>query len=231
MGLLDTIQAMNLNQLDDPLQTGALVGRQAAPVRAPIRVGRASDVPAAAKHRGRRALWIVAVGLVVVAAVAAVATWRILEPPSPVTAHTETPTAPVTATPATAPATPTESPSPPSAPVLPGSRPHELGPAGQILEEGLSKKPTATAVTPTPPPSPRTAPSTSPVAPDPVQKLAPPFDLIGTKAAPNPKRPPVALAPSPSRSPSTRTAKVRAARDAATKVAPPLDLIDKVHDR
>lgn len=152
------------------------------PVRAPIRVRQTSDAPPSVEPRSRRAVWIAAGGLV--AAAAAIAAWRLLEPSSLVTAHTETPVAAIPAAPVT---TPTESPAP--APIPPESRSDELGPARQILEQRLGKKPTApevapnskrttVAVAPSPPRPPRTPPAKTRVARDPVQKVAPPLDLI-----------------------------------------------------
>ncbi|MGH7416462.1 MAG: serine/threonine-protein kinase, partial [Candidatus Rokuibacteriota bacterium] len=115
-----------------------------APVRASIRVGQASVAPPAAARHGRRALWIGAGGLVAVAAV--LAAWRLLEPSSSVTAHSEPPAAPVVAIPAAPVATPTESPPTPQ-PALPQPpRAQELGGAGPIIDEGLRKKELARTV-------------------------------------------------------------------------------------
>ncbi|MGH7345721.1 MAG: protein kinase domain-containing protein [Candidatus Rokuibacteriota bacterium] len=158
-----------------------------AQARASIRVRQASVAPPAAARHGRRALWIAAGGLVAVAAV--LAAWRLLEPSSSVTPSTETPAAPVVATPAVQ-VTPTESSSPsPPAPAPPTSRSDELGPAGQVLKQRLGKKPTApevapnskrttVAVAPSPPRPPSTPPAKTRAARNPVQKVAPPLDLI-----------------------------------------------------
>jgi len=200
-----------------------------APARIPIRTGRVTDAPPGIEPRGRWVLWIIAGGLVVAGAVAA---WRLLEPSSPATAHIETPATPVTATPAAPVTTPTDSPAPlPPAPVQLNPSPQEMGPAGRILDEGLSKQTTPIPVAPIPAPLPSTSPATKPGAPEPVTKIAPPLNRNDTKETLNQKRPPVALAPSPPRSPSTPSAKTRAARDPVKNARSPLDLIDKVHDR
>ena len=200
-----------------------------APARIPIRTGRATDAPPGIEPRGRRALWIIAGGLVIAGAVAA---WRLLEPRSPATAHIETPAAPVAATPVVPVTTPADSPAPPPPPALPEPpRPQELGPASRFLEERLSKQTTPITVAPPPAPLPSTSPAKRPVEPDPVGKGAPLLDPVGTKEVPNQKRPPVALAPSPARSPSPPSAKTRPAVDPVKNARPPLDLIDKVHDR
>ena len=155
-----------------------------APARIPIRTGRVTDAPPRIEPRGRRVLWIAVVGLVAVAA--AIAAWRLLEPRSPATAHIETPDAPVAAAPAVPVTIPTDSPAPPPAPVLPEPpRPQELGPASRFLEEQLSKQTTPIAVAPPPAPLPSASPTTKPVAPEPVGKVAPPLDPVGPKEVPN----------------------------------------------
>jgi len=172
--------------IDAPVPVGDLgtrtvrVGEQRPippPVRVPIRMGRVSDPPAGIEPRGHRALWIAAGGLVAVAV--GIAAWRLLEPRLPVTAHTETPAALISATPAP----------PPPAPIPPEPRPDELGPAGQILEQRLGKKSTTTevapsskrttvAAAPSPPRPPSTPSRKTRVARDPVKTVAPPLDLI-----------------------------------------------------
>ncbi len=220
-----TVVGTRTVRLGEPIPSGK-------PVRTPIRLGQMTPPPITAEHRGRRsALWIAAGGLV--AAVVAIAAWRILEPSSPAVAPAETPAAPVAAAPAVPVAPPTESPpSPaPTAPVQPQPSAVELGGAGQVVEERLGKQSTPTSGATAASPSPTTVPVTRPVTPAPVPKPAPPLDLIGTKPAPSQKRPPVALAPSPSRSPSTPPAKKAAARAPVKNVRPPIDFIDKVHER